>query len=102
MEKLDPETQKVFTEGDHLKALLKSEGWGIFQSKLAGKLRDLNSLSTTIFENKTADQISIELQARASAVVIITDLIADIIGTAEQAEANQTALQEDNEYIFRQ
>ena len=100
-EQYDPETLRIQREGQTIADFVKSDGWNLAKGMLKTKLDLLDSLSNTIFEGKTRDQIAEELQARASAIDLVRTWIAEVEGTAQQHLANNTTTEITEEYIVR-
>lgn len=97
----DPETLKIEREGQAISDFVKSTGWEIAKGLLIQKLNLLDSLSSTIFENKTPEQVVVEMQARASSVQIVRDWINEVEGTAHQHLSNNQPKPEEETIIVR-
>lgn len=98
---LDSETLKIEGEGQTIADFVRSDGWNIAKRMLLEKVNLTDSLSSTIFEGKTAEQLALEIQSRANSVQIIREWLAQVEGTAHQHESNKAALNPKDELILR-
>lgn len=94
----DPETQKVFEEGEKAMYLTKSEDWKWAKRKLLQKLSNLDSVKTL----KEKGNVALEIKARKQTIDIILEWLDEIEGVAEQhLEQNKDLLEkyEQEDYI---
>lgn len=98
---LDPETLKIHREGQAVADFVKSDGWGIAKRMLIEKINLTDSLSATIFDGKTSDQIALELQSRANSVQLIKEWLQEVEGTAHQHESNTPTTSQQDEIIVK-
>ena len=91
---MDKETQQILSDGQKWTDLVQSDGWALAKAELLQKISLLNTVSTTIFENKTPEQIASEIKERASVVQILLEWISVVEGKAEQATANAPLVDE--------
>ena len=81
--KLEPETQNLQTEAEHVQAMLGSEGWRIVERKLTDRLIDLQSVMN--IEGDDPAKIMTDIIARREVVKLTTDwLKRDIYGFVDQ------------------
>jgi len=97
-EEMDPETQKVFNEGEKAHYLTKGEDWNWAKRKLLQKLSNLDSVKTL----KEKGNILQEVKVRQMTINIILEWLDEIEGVAQQhAEQNKKLLEkvEEEDYI---
>lgn len=98
MPETDPETQRVFKEGEKAYYLVRSEDWKWAKRKLLQKLSNLDSVKTL----KEKGNIPEEIKVRKRVIDIIIEWLDDIEGIAEQhLEQNKDLLEkvEEEDYI---
>ena len=97
MEKLTPETQKILRDGEHLRSLIKSDGWGIVRKKFSEKVLALGN----ILDIKDLENVQIEIGARQMAIEILINIIREIEADAVQYADNKAFFQalQDESYI---
>jgi len=81
---IDPETQKVYSEGEHLMLMARSEGWGIAKRKLLQLIADTESLRNVAIKEKSPDSIIQEVIAKQLAVEMIITWLGEIEGDVSQ------------------
>ena len=91
--KLDHETQQALNQGKALKELLKSPGWGIVEDKFNAVLNDIQSVMG--IDTKTDQDLIAQIGGRQIAVQMITNIMAEIRGDAEQYDNNKVLKQDD-------
>lgn len=100
-EELDPETQRVFKEGEKAHYLTKSEDWNWAKRKLLQKLSNLDSVKTL----KKKGNILQEVKVRQMTIKLVLEWLDEIEGIAEQhAEQNRKLLEkvEEDDYLHEE
>lgn len=97
MEKLDQETSQLKAIAKSLQTLVQNDGWSIARDRLTTKILELQNAFA--IEDKTADEMLIDLKARKVASTILFEWLKDIEGTIDQTEINLPS--EDNSYIVK-
>ena len=82
---MDRETQAIVSEQKKLADLLGNEGWVIARNKFAEKVLDLQNAFN--IEDKTPEEMVIDLRARKMATILLWDFLKQIEGAAEMPEA---------------
>lgn len=91
MTTLDAETKEILSDGEEVRLLTESRGWGVIKSKLEGRILDLQNINNLDIDKP--ETLSIQLLARKMAVdEIWAWLKADVYGFAEQQTTNAQAL----------
>lgn len=80
----DKETQQVLSEAKQLQSLVGSEGWSVARGKLTQKIIDLQNAFN--IEDKSADEMLVDLKARKQASLVLFDWLRDVEGTASGAD----------------
>lgn len=91
--KLDRETTKEMREGELVRDLLKSEGWGVVKEMLNERIMVLDSIST-IPPDMPVEEIGRQAMYRAYAISLINDWLRSIEARAEQFEQQAQMLAE--------
>lgn len=81
MNKMDKETQEILSEGKQLLSLVNTDGWEMAKNKLVNKIADLQNAFN--IEDRTPEEMVIDLKARKIASMILFDWVRDIEGTAQ-------------------
>lgn len=99
---LDAETQKQLTDGEEVRNLLGSKGWGVIKPKLDARILDLQNIHN--LDDDKPETLSIQLAARKLAVDLIFGwLKGDVYGMVEQAEGNAPPVENTDEgFIVRE
>ncbi len=84
--KLDPETSRLNNIAKSLKGLIEHEGWDIARTRLTERILTLQNAFN--IEDKSPEEMFIELKANKKASLIMFDWLKDIEGTVEQIETN--------------
>lgn len=95
---MDKETQQVYNRGLELKNLVKSEGWKIFKEEAWKRLADL--VSVMGIDTEKDKNLVAQIGARQLAHKIITGLLKEIEGEAEQYDNNTKGFEEEDENII--
>lgn len=91
-------TQELIGIQKRLHSLIGHEAWGVARERLIEKITDLQNAFN--IEDKTADEMLIDLRARKIATTILFDWLQDIEGTGKQYESNGLTLTKED-YIVR-
>ena len=85
-EKLDAETARLQHIGKALQEMIVSEGWDIARSRLTERILALQNAFQ--IEDKTADEMLVDLKSRKLASALLFDWLKDVEGTVEQTHTN--------------
>lgn len=103
--KIDHETQEVLRQGRIAEDLVKGEGWGWAKQVLMERLFLLDSLDAMLSTkpSHSPDEFLVEAKARACAIALVRQWIADVEGAAAQHEFNRETLSQvrQNEVVRR-
>lgn len=91
-------TDQIIGIQKRLNGLVGHEGWSIAREKLIERIQDLQNAFN--IEDKTADEMLVDLKARKIATTILWDWLQDVEGTAKQLESNTLTLTKED-YIVR-
>ncbi len=91
-------TEQIIGIQKRLNGLIGHEGWDIARQRLVERISDLQNAFN--INDKTADEMLVDLNARKIATTILFEWLQDIEGTAKQFESNNLTLIKD-EYIVR-
>jgi len=87
---MDPETRKVFTDADHVKSMLESDGWKIAKERFDALILDLQNIHNLDMEKP--DTLGIQLASRRMAVETMMAWLKGLYGTVEQANTARDSL----------
>lgn len=85
-EKLDPETSRIKAISKSLQELIKHDGWDIARARLTDRILELQNAFN--IEDKSPEEMFIELRANKKASIILFDWLKDIEGTVDQTQTN--------------
>lgn len=89
----DKETKQILSEADHIKSMLRSDGWKSVYAKLQTRLLDLQNIHN--LDMTKPETLPIQLASRTMAVQEIWAwLNQDVIGFVEQQENNNAKITE--------
>jgi len=81
---LDKETRDVYHEARTLRELVLSDGWKIARQKLVDKVLDLQNAFN--IDDKTPEDVLIDLRARKLATVTLYDWLKEVEGSVDVAD----------------
>ena len=88
---MNKETDQILTDGQALKDLIKSRGWGLLTAKFDNALDDIKSVMGLDMKSiKTNDDLMAQIAARQIAVETIMGVLKEVVGEADQFEKNDT------------
>lgn len=91
MANLEPDTQKVLTDGEEVFNTTQSKGWGVMKGKLDARILDLQNINNLDFTSQ--DSVLFDLKARKMAAdLLFAWLKQDVYGFIEQASVASEAL----------
>lgn len=96
--KADLETQKVLTEGEQIRNLVRDGGWGLAKQRLTDKLIDLQSVNN--IDTDDPNKLILDIQTRKGVIAIVLEWLKEIEGIAAQHDGNQIQ-KEDADHVIR-
>jgi hypothetical protein len=95
MATVDKETKEILSDGEEVRLLTESRGWGVIKAKLDGRILDLQNINNLdLSDIKT---LPAQLAGRKMAVdEIWAWLKADVYGFAEQQSTNAQSFIDEN------
>ena len=88
---MDKDTQKLLTDGDHVKNMTESDGWNIVKPKLDARILDLQNIANLDATKPLEAQVLGRMLAAAEMYAWLKD---DVYGFIEQQETNNREVQE--------
>lgn len=96
--KADKDTKKVIEDGEALKAMAESQGWGIAKRKLFLKVNDLVSILGIKATN--ANEVMEEVASKQLASKILLDWVQEIEGDVAQYKGHKQTLEQIQDESF--
>ncbi len=84
---VDKETQKVFSDADHVRSMLGSIGWTLSKAKLDALIIDLQNINNLDLEKP--ETLATQLMGRKMASELLFVWLKDLYGMVEQVDVSR-------------